>query len=451
MTELQPVEIFTSLVGREGCLLEHIGGNQLIHCHHGRIETAAEIACGDLMYRAGQLPTSLEAALKLPLKIAETDDPGLFAALKNIFLEAAGLSEGDAVVLASVVLASWMGDFVCGVSVNLIGSQAVTAPVKALLSALARNPLSLATFNLTEMARLPAGLLPTVLLSAPSARALQELALTTGDQLQVVRRGNLELLPRCLGIVCSDEPAPLGALRINLVGQSEAAFRASYLADLEAQLRPALLRYRLTHYATLANSTCDSPFFCPETRAWAQLLGAVVTPFPGATAEVVEALRPQDQAQQASLADSVQGAVLEAVFLSIHADTTPPYVQDVARLANVLLAGRGESELTTRGVGARLRKLGFACERKGAGYRLVLSKDVRQRVHRLAQDMGVPLPVENSAGCPCCAELSRQCAGSGGESHSPVADDVHNVHDLHHVHPASEVQAANLSANEECR
>jgi hypothetical protein len=450
MNELQNIDVFSFAVSSDGQLIERIGAAQLVSCLNGRIEVADKFACGDVLYRAGELPHSLETALKLPPQVAGFDDPELFAALKGSFSEAAGVSEGDAVILGACVIATWMSGFGGTFCLNLVGPQAVTGRVKALLLAMVRNPLSLATFSLREMGSLPARLLPVVLLSAPPTRALRELALATaGEQLQIVRGGNLELVPRCSAIVCSEDAAPLPAIRINLTGNRMIPLPAGDLDALEERLRPALLGFRLTHYATIDGSTAECGDFSPEVRAWAQLLVAVVAPFPGAPAEVVEALRPQDQAQQASRADSLQGAVLEALFLAIHADTTPPYVQDVARLVNLLLVGGGESELTTRAVGAQLRKLGFACERKGAGYRLVLSKDVRQRVHLLAQQSGIPLPVENSAGCPCCAELILERSDSNHNSTLPDIYDVHDLHDVHDVHdvqPTREMGCAELSA-----
>jgi hypothetical protein len=321
-----------------------------------------------------------------------------------------------------------------------------------LLSALVRHPLSLADFNRDEMTRLPAGLFTTVLLSSPSTRALRDLALVAGPEpVQVLRHGDVQMLPACMAVVCSDEPAPLPAIRIHLMGQAVARFRAGYLQALEER-RPALLRYRLTHFALIESSSCECQDFSPEVQRWAQVLGAAVAPFAGAAAEVVEALHPQDQEQQSSFADSTQATTIEALFLALH--TSPsPYVQDVSRIMNLLLAGRGERELATRGVGALLRKLGFYSERTGAGYRLAISQRDRQRVHRLAHQMGVPLPAANPAACPFCADLSTECAGSGDDSHSPD-DDLHNLHNQHDVHDVpsnSDVQAAELSAIEETR
>ena len=444
MKEPTYVDIFTYSVASDGGIVERICGNQLVRCLDGRIATGAEFACGGVLYRAGELPPGLEMALKLPAPSSDSDDAGVFTELKKLFRESAGLSKVDAVILTGCVLATWMSGFCKTFCLNLIGPQSATAAVKTLLSSLVRNPLSLGTFNLKGVASLPTGLSPTVLLSNPSTRALRELAIATaGEPLQTVQGGNVELLPSCSAVVCSAEPAPLAALRINLIGKGIIPLRPGELQAIEARLRPALLRFRLTGYATIDGLTSQCGDFSPEVQAWSQLLGAVVSRFPGATAEVVEALHPQDQAQQVSRADSLQGTVAEAVFLSIHADTTPPYVKDVAQLANLLLLGGGERELTTRGVGAIMRKLGFACERKGAGYRLVLSKDVRQRVHWLAQQLGIPFPVASSATCCFCAELNPPCAASGADFPSP---DVLDVQDLDGIHSTRGIGCTEISA-----
>ena len=446
MNEVRFCEVFSSEVGGEGCLVERIGDGQLVHFHHGPAETSAEIACGSVRFRAGQLSTSLARALKLPSSVAGTDDPQLFTTLQQIFCDAGGLCEGDAALLASFVLASWVAGRGQALCLNLIGPQAATAPVKALLSAVLRNPLSMADFRLSEMARLPAGMWTTVLLSGPSARALQELALSAGaEPVQILRGGNVELLPRCLGVVCTEEPAPLPAVRIQLWGRPVARFAAGFLESLEDRMRPSLLRFRFMHFANVASSSPPVGEFSPQVRAWAEVLVAAVSPFPGAAAEVFAALAPCEQEQASNLADSLPASLVEGLFLGIHADCSRLYVKDIARLTNLLREARGDGELTERAVGGVLRTLGFYPRRNGRGYRLDLSRAIRERVHRLALAMGVPQPVENSLGCPFCAALTPPGGGrlepfvvldEVPPVHNP--EDVHLVHDIHDVHPVSE-------------
>ncbi len=444
MNQLQTTAISTFTFSSDGGLIERIGGAQLVRHLNARIEIAVEFAVGDTLYRAAELAQSLETALKLPSQVADVDDPELFATLKSTFSVASSMSEGDAVILAAGVLATWMGGLGKGMCVNLVGPPAVTAPITTLLSSLVRNPLSLATFHLKEMASLPPGLWPVVLLSDPSPRALRDLALATASQpLHVVRRGNLELVPRCSAIVRSDEPASLPAIRINLTGNGMLPPPVADLQALEERLRPRLLRYRLTHLVARANSTSECAGFTPEVGAWARILGAAVTPFTGAPAEVEEALRLKDRERRASLGDSIAATIVEAVFLAIHTSPAPPFVENITRLTNLLLAGRGERELASRAVGARLRKLGIYSERTAAGYRLAISHLDRQRVHRLATQMGVPLPLKNPAGCSFCAEFSPQYADSNRASSSI---DVSKVHDVHDVHPTPAMGSAEWSA-----
>ena len=97
---------------------------------------------------------------------------------------------------------------------------------------------------------------------------------------------------------------------------------------------------------------------------------------------------------------------MEAALSFCHKrDTQHFLVGEVAEKVNALLKGRHEeSTMSARGVGSLLSELGIHRERVVQGYKIGLTKAVREQIHQLASAYRVLSVEDGVRRCPFCAE-----------------------------------------------
>ncbi len=165
----------------------------------------------------------------------------------------------------------------------------------------------------------------------------------------------------------------------------------------------------------------------------ARILGATLeesTDLQNRISGILQCIDEQTKAEQSL---GLGAVVSEALLALCHENKPEAYVREISELANGILLGRHEIvELTPKAVGAMLRqKLGLSTERRGPGYRLLLTQDTRRRIHRLAAAHHVLSMLEPVPDCRLCLETR-------GPTVIREELQVHDVQQVHQVHDAGE-------------
>jgi hypothetical protein len=393
-----------------GDAIDQLRGGQLLlwHGDHAQIGPTAEH--GGRIYAPAILDAHVEQVLHLPAGIEDfgrTED--LIADLRKAYTTYRELEERTALLLGMSSLASWVPECLPGpLLINPWGPPGTETALLDLMACVCRRPLRLAQPALHELARLPAGLAPTLILNRPGERALRQLFAAAGDPDTYFLSGGQVVHVHCHMVVYTPKPVmAVPALTIPLLPATQPLRR---ITNSEAQtlvdfFQPRLLHYRLTRHLKVANSQFDVAGLCPEVRVVARVLGAALEDSPTLQASMIEALSSLDEERKAEQSQTPAAAVVEALLLLSHAKRPVAYVGQVSELANTLLEDRDENmQLSPRAVGEILRQeLGLVARRRPSGYELALDLNTLQRIHRLAVAHNVLQPVVD---CPLCAEVS---------------------------------------------
>jgi hypothetical protein len=421
----------------DGTALDRLRHNQLVLWREGREEIAPSHRYHGNSYVVAALDPKLEELLRLP---AATQDFGsvesLIADLSQLISSSVELDEEAVWLVASFILSTWVADCLpSSPCLNVWGPTGSETALVELLASVCRQPLRVAEPSIRDLLSLPRGLALTLILKRPSEQAfLRLLAVATDPEVQLLRGGQVRNL-RCATVVFTTEPIVGAALGIPLlpargpyrrVGRSE----AQQMAD---EFQPRLMRYRLVQHRRVTNSQFDLPGFAPESRMLARILGATLEESTDLQNRISGILQSIDEQTKGEQSLGLGAVVSEALLALCHENKPEAYVREISELANGILLGRHEIvELTPKAVGAMLRqKLGLWTERRGPGYRLLLTQDTRRRIHRLAAAHHVLSMLEPVPDCRLCLETR-------GPTVIREELQVHDVQQVHQVHDAGE-------------
>jgi hypothetical protein len=391
----------------DGSAIELLRDHRLVLRQNGEEVTASSLSCHGQTYAAALLSPKLEEFLPLPPGTADfgrVED--LVADLSLAIGTKVGLDEEAALLVASYILSTWVIDCLPGmVCLNLWGPAGADSTLVELLACVCRRPLRLAEPSVRELASLADDLGPTVILREPSQRVLSQLLAAAGEpNTLLVRAGGLVHL-RCAIVACTQYPVAVPALTIPLL-PAETKYRISKAEaqQLSEELQPRLLRYRLMQHLEVANSQFDVTGFAPQARVLGRILGATAEGAPGVQARIVDALQQFDEQFKSGQAQGLDAVVLEALLALCHEDRNSARVLEVTEVANTILLGRHDHrELSPKAVGGILRsELGLSMKRRGPGYDLSLTNDIRARLHRLASTHNVLSMLQPKADCLFC-------------------------------------------------
>ena len=95
-------------------------------------------------------------------------------------------------------------------------------------------------------------------------------------------------------------------------------------------------------------------------------------------------------------------ALIETIWSPAH-EARKISSKEVRNRVNALLRSRGETyEYNSREIGWRLKHLNLHCRPNGNGRALHFSSEIRHRIHQLAREFGLNLPIVKD--CPDCME-----------------------------------------------
>jgi hypothetical protein len=427
LSDLPKVILTNGKLFPDGGGIERLQGNLLLQWRNGEEVIAPMGSYNDQPYAPAILDPSLEEILCLP---TASQDFGsveeLVAELRQVIDEFLGLDQPVTFLVAGVILSTWVPECLPALPVlNPWGAAGAGTTLLELLSCLCRQPMNLAGTSLRELAQLPQGLSPTVILRSAGQRTLAPLLGATSDpNAAILQKGRL-IKMRIATIAYTKEPLGLPALSLPVCASGEGRrFNLAQRQELLDHFQPLLLRYRLQQHRKIADSQFDCPAFSSETRRLAQMLGAAVEGAPDVQAAIVAALAGVEEQHKVEYSQSWAAMVLEALLCASHQGSSEIYVKEVAQLTNGILRGRYEdTELSPKKTGEIIRQdLGLFTKRSGSGYKLVLDSKARQLIHRLAVAFGALSTLNPFPDCRFCDDLSGQ-----------------NVHDVHEVHEVQEV------------
>jgi len=419
----------------DGTALDRLRNNQLVLWREGRDEIAFSHRYQGNSYVAAALDPKLEELLRLP---AGTQDFGsvesLIADLSHLIGSFVELDKEAVWLAATYILSTWAADCLpSSPCLNVWGPSGSETALVELLSSLCRQPIRVAEPSIRDLLSLPRGLVFTLILKGPSEPALRRLLAVASDpEAQLLRGGRVRNV-RYSTVVLTTEPIVGVALGIPLLPATAPYRRVGRLEaqQLADEFQPRLMRYRLARHLQVSSSQFDLPGFAPESRMLARILGATLEGSPHLQDRISGILRSIDEQTKGEQSRGLGAVVAEALLALCHENKPEAYVREISELANGILLGRHETvELTPKAVGAILRqKLGLSTERRGPGYRLLLTQDTRSRIHRLAAAHHVLSMLEPIPDCRLCLE-TRTTTMIREELQVHDVQQVHQVHDV---------------------
>jgi hypothetical protein len=378
------------------------------------------------IYTPRRCDPSLLHALPLPANCGSFDSTAkLFVEIKDLFERYGDLPEEAASLMVSIVLSTWMVDWlpVAPTLVLIDPSASQGKQLLRLLSCVCRRALMLVDVTAAGLRSMPGWLRPTLLVDkqalSPSAQKLLRAGSRRGAY--ILRNGRLvdtycaKIIssPRHLGLAVADAAVEIA---ISPSRRDLPVLDDQVQQQITDKFQPRLLGYRLRNYAKLRNSGFDAPQFTAPLRELVRSLCAGLVDAPELQSRIAALLQERDEEVRSDRAAEPESIVIEAALFFCHEkDTNSVLVGDVADAANAIFAGRGETiELKPRAAGEHLKSLGLRTCRLGkAGRGLRLDHKMRRDIHRLAYAYEVRSVEEGLQLCPDC--LGKAPIGRVGE------------------------------------
>jgi hypothetical protein len=189
-----------------------------------------------------------------------------------------------------------------------------------------------------------------------------------------------------------------------------------------ADFQPKFLDYRLRNFAAVGDSVFDLPGIDSEGRVIARILGTCIVDSPEIQAGIRHLLQHRDVELRTERWTDLTCVVIEVLLAQCHNQSprdesnghpgTGIHVNEIAKKAEVVLKGRGApTELEPRAIGGILNRLKLYRTRDARGRRIVLSPEVRRRIHVLARNYQVESVRDGDARCDLCKEVFEKATG----------------------------------------
>jgi hypothetical protein len=383
-------------------------GVELLRWKAESYEIAPQFKEGETIYTAGYLHSSLLEATRLAREPAEYGDAGkFFWKIGDLFRHYMGFSREQAAFMARIVFGSWFPDCCASpVTLCVVGMDMnQVMRLFRLFHIVSRRPVMIAALS----ANLPFYLHPTLLINVPrmSARAGDFWRASNYRNTFVSGpRGTLRNIACAKIIYCETEAARRvwapEALYIALPPTCQEFASLSEVEEtwLAAEYQPQLLMFRLRNLSLMNQS--DGSSRPPTFAGFAQ--GGSLPACLAEDPEIREALTPlleaREQDLQANRALNPYVAIVEAVWAAAHEEREISSAE-IATRVNALLHDRGEIwKYNVNEIGWKLSNLGLYRRHNGKRKAVRLSREMRRRIHQLAAQFGLRLPlVENCDDC----------------------------------------------------
>ena len=355
-------------------------------------------------------PGGLARAVRMPTRSKSFGSTTkLIASMREFLCRYTGLAPEAATLLVAFSLASWFVDcFPVAPILCLLGPEGEAGLALRALGCLCRRPVLLADVDVAALVTLPNQMDATLLINQRnlSQRVARILQASTNRHF-CVARGNGQV--NAFGAKAfSADPEFANGIGVHL-SLSPARDPLPMLTDssakkIAADFQARLLRYRMVNHRRVREAQPDLRDFVSamrdEVRAWL----APICDCPDLQNSVSGALLRQTREAEGDRLSDDRCVVAEAALFFCHkANTEDFFVGELAEYANSLLTGRHEDRvLTDKMVGLLLRALGIHGQRVVKGYRISLTDEVREQIHRIAGAYRVFSVQDGLARCRHC-------------------------------------------------
>jgi hypothetical protein len=372
------------------------------------------------------VPSRIEATIGRWLQLPhETAD---YCSTRELFTKISGLislvtqARNDVVdLLTFFVISTWLCDSFHSAPFLWIVAPPMTStgPLAQLLSLLCRRALIVNEASLREFHSLAVDLQPTLITDVfQPTRGFLNWLRTSIHRGHLTAKGGKATDASCAKVVLAREPLrdlagagfPL-ELVLPATPNYVPGMSAPEAQQIVAECQSQLLRYRLVNIAKVQAPAFDLSQFTVPLQEMAYNLGACIVNDDELQARIVSLLKPSDNGLRVDHASLLTAMGIEVLLARGHTITGKYFpVTDFSQDVNTVLRGRGEDlEISPEKAGWILRALGLRTDfipggRKG----LVLSHDVRERIHELAVAYGVRTlrELRTEMKCPLCEALS---------------------------------------------
>jgi hypothetical protein len=437
-----------------GEIVEQLAAGMLAVWRHGAEAFGPVVEAGLRTFAPQPLHPSLSAAVRFPVEsLPYISEESLFEEICSLFTRyLPSLPKHAADLMAGYVMGTWVSDLLATRPVlHVSAAPGHDRVLLDLFSALCRRALPLHAFSMSEVAKLPERLHPTLVVPHPGARGARDIrqACASPGSFRLHAGQCLQVAFNAVVLGRSDDFD--GALSISVPKGTGYRRLSPYEAEeIARRYQPQLLRFRFIRHHTVGASAVDVPQLSPALRIVAHSVLAPLEGIPNLRARLIRGLVLEDEQKKNQLAHSAEGALAEVLLALTHEGQHSITVGELSHLVEALAHARGTGGGNAKQVGAMVRNFGLRSRRTRHGYVVELD---RAGIHGLARQFGA-LATPGVSPCRECEEAavsSEVCDDleTVGEAHpqaigeegspndvytSSDHSDVHHGADVHYVH-----------------
>jgi hypothetical protein len=422
-----PVIATTGGVFEDGSMIElvrdvtHRDRLQLLHWDGTKACAVPRVELNGRVFEPAAVDPTVMRAMSLPTKCESCGSVRqLLDDIARIFAVHAALEEAFARIVGRFVLSSYIVEGLpMAPSLRIVGSETIAGiQLLQILTGLCRHAIRLTEVTAAGICALPLEWNPTLLIPQreldPRLQCLLDAAQRPNE---FIPRGRRLLNMHCAVATFSETGGINGHKFTGIeilappLNRHVEILAEDSLRRMAEGFQARLLCYCFENFRNARSSNFDAPQFLPPIRDHARSLGACTPDDAGLQAELLGFLEARDVDLRSEKWVDLTVIVLEAILALIHeGEETAVYVGEIAKAAEAILRGRGETrEVEPREVGQKLRLLGFKTETRDArGYKLLLTQEVSRRVHELARNFAAPSIEVPLKGCEYCKSFSSE-------------------------------------------
>jgi len=393
---------------------------KLLHWNGKVLEVAAYVAGGGVKYAPAPIEQNLKKVLRLPTRVAppETTEQ-LFTAVHGLLTHHLGQLESCITPLVCAVFVSWMSPVLQFAPIVYIFAPAGSPGnlTLRLLDLVCRRSIHLVGLRRGDVARLPMGLRPTLLLQEPDLRPEMQMILQSSTHRGariMSSHGLLEFYgPKVIishklsGGVAPQNEAIRAAL-IPVTGQLPTLDK-KMAEEIAEDFQARFLGHFLRNAGNAQSAKFDASQFTLPIQDIAQTLGAALMGDSDVQKRILPMLGVQDEEIRADRARAGDAVVVEASLSFIHqGGWTKVRSGTIAERVGAIFKGRGcDLRPSAECVGRALKRLRVPSGRIGsAGNGIEFTVPTCQLIHALAVSYGVrAMPGAVRSGCKYCHGL----------------------------------------------
>jgi len=406
----------------DGAMIELVSGSsglnkpELLLWNGRRMTAGPRVEHGGCIYQAPDLAPSLYRAMRLPSRSSGYGSArSLFAAITDLFQHHLDLPDRESSLLASFSISTWLADRLPTAPCLAISGpdQELGMDVLRLLGCVCRHSLMLAEITPGGFRSLPMELGLTLLLNQQEVRPNLQRLFRASSYPGLHLPGNGGRLVDLYGpkaIFCGNDAA-LDTLRDGVIHISvtPSQLQSTVLSEpvqneIANSFQSRLLMYRLKNCGKLHESQVDVSTFTFATRPLARTLALCFPEDSGLARDTVQLLRPQDDEVRGQRSRDVNCTIVEILWAITHeGKQREVQVDELAKDVNTLLKSRGETLIySPEQIGWKLKSLNIPRHSSSAGRQVLLERDTRHYVHRLARAYDLACTQSKEAGCHDC-------------------------------------------------